>query len=295
MGQRAAARKRTARLSAAAVVRYVGIDLAWGEKNTTAAALLEGDPLSGARLVACAEALGSDAEILAFVDECDSSGGGLLVAIDAPLIVPNETGRRPCETILSACLARVQAGPHPANRARLAAPDGTVRGERLAWALAQRGLEQTPFLDALPGPPRACFEVFPHPAHVALFGLDKTLKYKLKPKRTRETRLAEFGRYADLLATLETADPPLFLNDESWWRRDPETLTPAALKRHEDALDALSCAYVALYRHRWSDERCPVVGDLATGYIVTPATPTMQACFAAQRAESDERSAGSAG
>ena len=47
----------------------------------------------------------------------------------------------------------------------------------------------------------------------------------------------------------------------------------------EDALDAITCAYVALYRHRWGDARCPVVGDPATGYIVTPATDAMATCF----------------
>lgn len=268
-------------------VRYMGIDLAWGSRNTSAVVVLEGDPNRGATLLAAAEALGGDDEILAFVDRWDT-GGGALIALDAPTIVPNETGRRPCETILSRCLAKAQAGAHPANRTLLAGPDGTVRGERIAAALAAQGFPQTPFLNTLAAdkPPRAAFEVFPHPAHVALFGLDKTLKYKAKPKRTVETRHAEFRRYAAFLAALRHADPPLFLPEDSDFQvgRDTTALLPAALKRHEDTLDALTCAYVALYRHRWGDERCSVVGDLEAGFIVTPVTDAMKTCFDASAA-----------
>ncbi len=45
------------------------------------------------------------------------------------------------------------------------------------------------------------------------------------------------------------------------------------LRRAEDPIDAVVCAYVALYA-----QRCPagvtIYGDFATGYIVTPALPT---------------------
>jgi predicted RNase H-like nuclease len=263
------------------VARYVGIDLAWGEKNTTAVVVLE-----GAAPVAAADALGGDADILAFVDAWDD-GGELFVAIDAPTLVPNESGRRPCEAVLSSCLRKYEAGPHPSNRSRLAAPDGTVRGERIVAALAERGIAHTPYLDTLPAPARAAFEVFPHPAHVALFGLAKTLKYKAKPGRPLDARLAEFRRYAALLDGLRDADPPLHLPIDgplAFARRDPAGFaTGAALKRHEDLLDALTCAYVALYRHRWGDDRCPVVGDLVSGYIVTPATEAMRECFEGAR------------
>lgn len=260
---------------------YIGIDLAWGAKNTTAVAALVGDA-DGVRLVAFAEALGSDADILDFVAAQDN-GGGLLIGIDAPTLVPNESGKRSCEAILSRCLRRVEAGPHPANRRLLSGADGTIRGERLVANLAERGIAHTPYLEDLPEPLRAVFEVFPHPAHVALFGLEKTLKYKTKPGRTLEMRHAVFRRYAALLHSLADAAPSLILPPETsaWIDRDPAQLRPAALKRHEDALDALTCAYIALYRHRWGDAACPVVGDLTHGYIVTPATPAMAECFAA--------------
>lgn len=262
-------------------MRFIGIDLAWGSRNTTAVAVLAGEQEQEASLVAIADTLLTDDDILAFVTASDT-GGGLLVAIDAPTIVPNVTGRRPCEAILSRCMAKAQAGPHPANRTLLAGADGTVRGERIARALAARGLPQTPNLDSLPPgkPPRAAFEVFPHPAHVALFGLERTLKYKAKPRRTWETRRAEFNRYTAFLLALRDSDPPLSL-PATLFQTDEviDTFKPGALKRYEDTLDAITCAYIALYYHRWGTERCAVLGDLETGFIVTPVNETMRMCF----------------
>ena len=271
-------------------MRYIGIDLAWGQKNTTAAVVLEGpdDPAGGATLAHVADALTNDDAIVAFV-ATHGGEGGVLVGIDAPTLVPNLTGRRPCEAILSRCMARAQAGPHPANRTLLAAPDGTIRGERLVARLAaEQGIAHTPYLADLPAPPRAAFEVFPHPAHVALWELDKTLKYKAKPGRPLADRRDVFRRYAALLAGLGEADPPLHLTGAAgdWVRRDPATFALAAdLKRHEDALDALTCAYITLYHYRWGEARTVVLGDLTGGYIVTPATDAMRECFARTAAD----------
>ena len=264
---------------AAALFTYIGIDLAWGAKNTTAAVALRGDATAAAFL-AVSEALTDDAEILAFVAAHDD-GGAMIIAIDAPTRVPNESGRRPCEAILSRCMRRAEAGPHPANRRLLSGADGIIRGERLVAALESQGIKHTPYLEMSPAPVRAAFEAFPHPAHIALFALEKTLKYKAKPGRTAEGRHIVLRQYADLLRSLTAADPPLHLSEETadWMLRDPATLKSAALKRHEDALDALTCAYIALYRHRWGDDRCPVVGDLESGYIVVPANETMKRCF----------------
>lgn len=263
-------------------MRYVGIDLAWGERNTTAVAVLQGsdDPVQGAALIAIAESLLTDADILQFCDEHDN-GGGFVIGIDAPLLVPNATGRRPCEATLSRCLRSFEAGPHPANRTLLAGKDGTIRGERIAQAFVNRDIPHTPYLDTLPHPPRAVFEVFPHPAHVVLFNLTKTLKYKARPNRSREDRLAEMRRYVAYLFALQNADPPLRFAPEVWnpLATIDDTLKGAPLKTREDVLDAITCAYIALYRTRWGDTKSTVVGDLESGYIVTPVTKELRACF----------------
>jgi len=262
-------------------MRYIGIDLAWGAKNTTAAVTLSATD-GGLVYLAHNDTLTDNWSIADFVALCDD-GGGLVIAVDAPTVVPNAFGRRACEAVLARCMCRYEAGPHPANRTLLADASGEIRGEALVALLGGRfGIAHTPYPPE--PPPRVVFEAFPHPAHIALFGLAKTLKYKKKPGRDRAFRDGEFRRYGAYLRGLDAAEPPLKLTPEAapWlWKEPEDFLSEVALKRHEDLLDALTCAYIAAYHHRWAGDRSVVVGDLSEGYIVTPATPEMRSCFGA--------------
>ena len=105
-------------------MRFVGIDLAWSDGNTSAAVALalEGDE---GRLIAWEDDLGGDDEVYTFVREAVGEGPGL-VAVDAPLLVPNEEGARPCDLEVSREFRRDEAGGYPANRRRLGCK---VRGE----------------------------------------------------------------------------------------------------------------------------------------------------------------------
>src|SRR5207247_10288913 len=102
-------------------------------------------------------------------------GGDMIIAIDAPLIVRNATGRRACERAISRCCGAHHAAAHSSNLALQAFRAG-VRGERLTQAL---GLSIDPLFEPGSGVRRA-IEVYPHPAIVALFELPLTLKYKAK-------------------------------------------------------------------------------------------------------------------
>jgi predicted RNase H-like nuclease len=47
----------------------------------------------------------------------------------------------------------------------------------------------------------------------------------------------------------------------------------------EDELDAFVCAYVAAYYWTHGTRRCRVVGDLESGYIVTPVSERQARCL----------------
>lgn len=265
-------------------MRTIGIDLAWGRRNTTAAVALErqGDAETFV-VIAEADALTDDDSILEFVRQSDS-GGGLLLGIDAPLDVPNETGERPVEALLRRCFGRYQAGAHPANRSLYR---GDIRGELLAARLEAEFGVYNDFEFAAGDPDvRRCIEVFPHPAQIVLFELTRTLKYKARSGRDLASRQGEFARLVAGLRSLGLQTPSLRSPD---WLEPPAVgLRGMALKRYEDRLDALVCAYVAAYFWQWGDgDRCTVIGDRQTGYVVTPITPALKACLQTVRNVTD--------
>ena len=255
---------------------FLGLDLAWGKKNTTGGCVVSCSAENGSRasVLECVETLGDDDEIVSWIsrwnDAEDARQDGLLLGVDAPLLVPNDTGKRPCETTLGKRFAKFQAGAHPANRTIFG---DDVRGERLVERLTEIGIVHDPYLDApRQTNVRQVMEVFPHPAHVVLFGLAKTLKYKPKPKRPYETRWAAMNEYCRLLRSLSTFDPPLDL-PETWPPVDVSGLIGGKLKQLEDGLDALSCAYIVLWCWRYGPDGAEVLGDMTEGYVVIPKLP----------------------
>src|SRR6202035_5005135 len=180
------------------------------------------------------------------------------------LIVKNLTGHRPCEAALNHDFQRFDAGARPAFAEKPEFND--PRGARIAYALT---------LDMNPGSssPRRAIEVYPHPATVALFGLEKTLKYK---RGTFESRQHELLHLMTLIEGLDKASPRLRVNHNVSWvelRKRVEAATrPVQIDRDEDPVDAVVCAYVALFSYH-RPEDVTLYGDFATGYIVTPTLP----------------------
>lgn len=247
-------------------MNFIGLDLAWSIRNPSGGAVVRLDGEAG-QLTDTA-LLGDDAEILAFLDR--HAEPGCVVAIDAPLTVPNQTGRRPAEAELGAVFGRFQASAHSTNRVRVGDASGSVRGERLVSALEERGFVHDPRLVAREDV-RRVVEVYPHPAMVSLFGLSRTLKYKNKG----QDRGLLHGAWAELhghLQALGTAEPPLRGLD-ALLATDVTTLRGKTLKNHEDQIDAVVCAYIALYAWVWGPARTEIFGTLEGGYILSPALP----------------------
>jgi predicted RNase H-like nuclease len=253
--------------------RFIGIDLAWSGKHPSGLAALEYDPSAQTTslLPLPSETELTDDQIIAFVKQMAGDAHTVIVAIDAPLAVPNLTGRRSAEARLSLAFHSFQAGAHPANRQRLGAYNGgEVRGEVIVRRLNALGIRHTPLISPRQ-PTRQVFEVYPHPAMVVLFGLSRTLKYK----RRGPGRLDAFREYQSHLRSLRTALPILCL-PESLNLLSEKNLEQrgAKLKAYEDQLDAVFCAYIGLYYWYWGIERCHVFADsaddYAKGYIVSP-------------------------
>lgn len=244
--------------------KFVGVDLGWSERNRSGLAVAE---WTGARAVVepVIGGVPGNESVVSMIEQLP--GETIVVAIDAPLIIRNDSGQRPCETEVSRRFGKFHASAHSSNLKRYPDPAPC----RLAAMLEQRG-----FLHGAPNEPRLggrwFFEVYPHPAQVVLFGLDRILKYKQGKGRTRETRLAELARLRQFLAGLRDGVPALWPGaaGEALLNEPLSGLRGRALKDHEDALDAWFCAYLALYGWYWGRHRNETIGDFESGYIVVP-------------------------
>jgi predicted RNase H-like nuclease len=237
----------------------IGVDLAWGTRAPTGVAVL--DPQGRlVQLVSVRTDEEIDEVLKPWIDR------PCVVGLDAPLHVVNPTGRRPCEAELSRAFAGQHAGAYPSNTGLPHFADGG-RAARLA---RRYGLAVDASAAPAPGQRRA-LEVYPHSATVALFDLPQVLKYKARKGRTLATRQAALARLVDLLASLGgLAGLPKLSSPDGFTslRREVERApTAAALRRLEDPIDAIVCAYVAAL---FLAGRTCVIGDSETGAIVTP-------------------------
>jgi predicted RNase H-like nuclease len=236
----------------------LGIDLAWSAKNPTGMALARVAP-EGV-IIEESGCVRTDDEIVRWADKAK---GPLTIAIDAPTVVPNETGMRPCERQLQELFGRHHAGPYPGNRQLLGKSNGGVpRGEVISRRFQQLGAKEwlpTPGHDGV-----SMFEVFPAPALVRLFELEKALVYKKKSKRSWETCRAGLSSYLTNLPRLVspsiTMATPLVVNGQHG----------KAFKHIEDQVDAVTCAYLAALAWLHGEGRLEMIGSLTQGYVVLP-------------------------
>jgi predicted RNase H-like nuclease len=240
-------------------MHFLGIDLGWSSGESGLCCLTWQD---GQLRLLDLQRAESKTDILTWVDQWLPLGqlGG--IAVDAPTLIGNQTGMRLCDRLTHKHFGNYHAGSYPANLS-LAFAEHTVS---FGQSLEARGFIHAPQI--VPQEPcRFQIEVFPHPAIVHLFALERILKYKKGAVAERRLELAKLrGLICDRLPQLEPAlditTSPLAL---------PE-LPPArkSLKPLEDQLDSLICAYVAAHWWYWGTARNSVLGDIPEGYIVVP-------------------------
>jgi predicted RNase H-like nuclease len=240
-------------------VGFLGIDLAWSARNRTGLAVVEDDGALRASGVAV-----SDDEIAAWLQAY--AGGVEVVAVDAPLVVPNASGMREAERAIQRTFGRYDAGAYPSHRGNLLfdPPRAETLAGRFGWTAdpSERGSVERP----------VCLEVYPHPAMVVLFGLERVLPYKAGRGRTPDARRATFLVLLDHLERL----PELALTVHPRWTELRAMIGSATRQMHleavEDEIDAIVCAHLAwLWRHR--PGALVVYGSFEAGYVVAPPAP----------------------
>ena len=246
-------------MSAAKQKLFVGIDLAWVNGRTGLAAV------DAAGALVASTTVGTDDEIAEWLAALP--GAVVVAALDAPLLVPNETGQRAAETAIARAYGTFKIGAHTANRGRpgMAEPRAKVLAERFGWSPAptHRGSVGWP----------VCIEVYPHPAMVALFALPERLTYKSKfPLDVRQAAFTDLVAHLEGIAELRLAAHPRWTELAAAVRA---ARTQRELDAVEDELDGILCAHLAWLWHERPGtlQVFPSLEEWEDGYIVAPAPP----------------------
>ncbi len=249
-------------------MKFIGIDLGWKSQPSGLCCLEWAENQLQILDLDRQEAI---ADILNWVDTCVPPGESAVIGVDAPTLIPNASGSRLPDKLTHKYFGKYHAGCYPANL-NLPFAERTVN---FGLELESRGFAHAPTIEPQK-PGRYQIEVFPHPAIVHLFGLERILKYKKGRLSDRRQELIKLYNYiTQILPALEPSACALrlpsgndFVERDSFLPEIPST--GVQLKAAEDKLDSLICAYVAAYWWYWGEQRNLVLGDRTTGYIVVP-------------------------
>ncbi|MEG4344221.1 DUF429 domain-containing protein [Microcoleus sp. A003_D6] len=252
-------------------MKFIGIDLGWSSGASGLCCLnWQNNQLE---LIECDRLLATN-DILTWIDRQISPTEPAIIAVDAPTIISNPSGMRLADKLTHKHFGRYHAGCYPANLSRPFAQKTVDFG----LSLEARGFVHAPTIEAKKLG-RYQIEVYPHPATINLFQLERIIKYKKGKLAERQLELMKLYQY--ILDILPTLKPSLNLaNVENKNPRSsafisgsklPEIPTSVAtIKALEDQLDALLCAYIGAHWWYWGIERNLVLGDRTNGYIVIP-------------------------
>lgn len=242
------------------LMKFIGIDLGWRSQPSGLCCL---EWIDGQLQLLDLDRKDAIADILAWIDRSVKPDEPAIIAVDAPTLIPNATGSRLPDKLSHKYFGKYHAGCYPANQ-NLPFAERTIN---FGLELESRGFAHAPTIEPQKLS-RYQIEVFPHPAIVNLFNLERILKYKKGRLNERRLELTKLQNYLlDILPSLSPPLPPLRLCG-SFPSEIPTT--GATLKAVEDKLDSLICAYVAAYWWYWGEKRNLVLGDRTTGYIIIP-------------------------
>lgn len=235
--------------------KLTGIDLAWhGDKNPTAVAI---GSLDSACLVVdtVIPAIYGISEVLNILKNIESLAG---IAIDAPLIIQNETGQRVCEKEIGVAYGSRKASCHTSNK-KLYPNANSVN---ISNKLSDLGFAHMTGV-------KWQIECYPHPAIIEIFGLKERLQYKKGRVSEKKAGQIELG---NLICSLSSSSVVKLKCTETVCKYTDsiyiESLSGQALKSNEDALDSIICLYIAaLYSKGGLGQS---FGNIQGGYIWVP-------------------------
>lgn len=210
---------------------FIGIDLAWGEKNPSgfSVSLLVANKLKIIEI----KLLYTIDEIVEEIQKYKAKK--VLIGIDAPLLVPNESGNREIEKKFNSDFSKYKISMLPVNQKILTKNSQNIRSVQLFKNLSELGFQRN-FKEK-----KVIFEVYPHSTIATLFNNNKILPYKRKKGRDTAFIKEQLKYYQNYLKK-EFSSHKILKNDIT-------PLRGKSLKEYEDLLDALTCSVSIYYAY----------------------------------------------
>ncbi len=247
----------------------IGFDSAWTDRTPGAICAAAFDGKTAVSFEAPRLAHFDDAA--GFIEQVRSPDGVTILALDQPTVVKNPTSMRPVERVAATLVSWLGGGVQPANRGKV----GMFCDAAPIW----------PFLDGInaavdPEAARTAtaglhvMEVFPALAlpslHTGFFGRHSAPKYN--PARRKTYRLPDWQLVAQVAADRFTG---FGCDEAATWCAERAACTKPK-KADQDQLDAMLCLLVAMMWRFAAREESMMLGTVADGYMVFPASPEVR-------------------
>jgi predicted RNase H-like nuclease len=186
--------------------------------------------------------------------------------MNAPLIVDNLSGSRPCDRALLEHFSRYRIDEYANNTVSASHP------RTMGRALVRMGFDPNPGAET-----DRIVETHTQAAQVLLLGVDRPIRMKSGPIGGRKESVE---RLRELIEErlMENGTPRLHSSPEldQLMEAHLPDLNGTRLGELEERLEALICGYVAAYLGQVGPDGCAFLGDLNTGYILLPDPTRLQ-------------------
>lgn len=211
----------------------------------------------GVRLIS-ADTLRSHEDTLRWITRHRGRGQCTLV-VNAPVIVENLSGARPCDRLLLEHFTRFRIDEYANNTVSASHP------RTMGRALMRMGFDPNPA-----GEGDRLVETHTQAAQVLLFGVDRPVRLKSGPIGARKEAVQ---RFRELIVERLYPGPPSLEPSgalEALMGAHLPDLNGTRLGELEERLEALLCAYIAAYLGECGTDACAFLGNLDQGYILLP-------------------------
>lgn len=253
----------------------IGFDSAWTDNPKAPGAIcvirLDGD---GAYL-SLAPRLASFGEALDVIQSESEDAKKCVVALDQPTIVPNLTGSRPVDKVAGSLISWIGGGVQPASRSKKGMFDDAAPIWRFKQAL---GAIEDPELARTAPSGTFLLEVFPALALASIENAfcSRLAAPKYNPANRKRFKVNDWQAVAEAVRRFGMVNSLRRLDE--WCSVAASSETPR--KADQDKLDALICGLIGLHWLVGPRDQSVMIGDMESGYMITPAPSGVHARLA---------------